>query len=119
MNKAEMIEKAAIMAHEANRQYCRMLGDDSQPSWNLAPDWQKASARVGVEGILDHPEMTPEQSHANWFEFKKADGWVWGEVKNAEKKEHPCMVPYSHLPVTQRFKDYLFQAVVRATLLVE
>jgi len=119
MNKAEMIERAARLAHEANRQYCRMIGDDTQIAWEVAPEWQKASARVGVEAILDHPGMTPEQSHGNWYDYKKADGWVWGEVKNVERKEHPCMVPYSQLPITQRFKDYLFQSVVRASLVTE
>jgi len=29
------------------------------------------------------------------------------------------MVPFADLPMPQRFKDYLFQAVVRASLLVE
>ena len=33
-------------------------------------------------------------------------------TKDAEKKTHPCIVPYSDLPVVQRAKDYLFREVV-------
>lgn len=119
MDIKDMVEKAARLAHESNRHYCRMLGDMTQPAWEEAPDWQKISARMGVQAILDNPTMTPEQSHSNWLEHKKSEGWVWGEEKNVERKEHPCMVPYSQLPVTQRFKDYLFQSVVRASLVTE
>jgi hypothetical protein len=45
---------------------------------------------------------------------KEADGWKHGPVKDPEKKEHPCMVPYGQLPAEQRAKDYLFIAVVKA-----
>ena len=48
--------------------------------------------------------------------MKKADGWQFGMVKDAEKKEHPCMVPYSLLPEQQKAKDLLFGTVVRAVL---
>ena len=118
-NLKEIVTKAARMAHETNRNYCKMLGDESQVPWEMAPDWQKQSAIVGVEAILKNPTMTPDQSHEGWLEHKKADGWVYGPEKNVERKEHPCMVPYSQLPITQRFKDYLFQAVVRASIVLE
>ena len=44
--KAEDIAK---VAHEVNRAYCEALGDTSQLSWEDAPEWQKASARAGVD----------------------------------------------------------------------
>lgn len=107
------IERAARTAHEVNRAYCAALGDHSQPNWEDAPDWQKDSAIEGVVFHLngDHP---PEASHNKWLEFKKQDGWKYGPVKDAEKKEHPCFVPYDQLPKEQQVKDYLFRAVVHA-----
>ncbi|UYA60179.1 Phage protein, Gp66 (IR5) [Pectobacterium sp. F1-1] len=107
------IEHAARTAHEVNRAYCAALGDHSQPNWEDAPDWQKNSAIEGVVFHLngDHP---PEASHNKWLEFKKQDGWKYGPVKDAEKKEHPCFVPYDQLPKEQQVKDYLFRAVVHA-----
>lgn len=99
-------------AHELNRQYCRALGDDSQPEWEDAPDWQKDSAIAGVKMHLANPEATPEDSHISWYAAKEADGWVYGEVKDPEAKTHPCMVPYAELPEQQRAKDYLFRSTV-------
>lgn len=107
-------EQIARVCHEVNRAYCQSLGDTSQASWEDAPDWQKASAVAGVQQILDHPETTPEQSHEGWLAQKRADGWRYGAEKNPETKEHPCFVPYRELPQTQRSKDYVFGAVVRA-----
>lgn len=107
-------EQIAQVAHEVNRAYCASLGDTSQPAWADAPDWQRASALAGVDMHLANPDATPEASHLSWYEQKLADGWVYGEVKDPEKKEHPCMVAYEELPPEQRAKDHLFRGVVHA-----
>ena len=39
----------AKVAHEINLAYCESIGDNSQPTWELAPDWQKSSAINGVQ----------------------------------------------------------------------
>lgn len=109
----DMIEMCARSAHEVNRAYCAALGDASQVPWAEAPEWQRVSARNGVRGALRG--NTPEQSHQGWLDEKRAAGWVYGPVKDAEKKTHPCIVPYAELPPEQRMKDTLFLAVVRAT----
>lgn len=103
----------ARACHEVNRAYCQALGDSSQPAWEDAPDWQKDSAMLGVELHMsgDHG---PEASHASWMAQKVADGWVYGETKDPEKKTHPCLVPFEQLPKEQQAKDYLFRAVVLA-----
>lgn len=102
----------AQVAHEINRAYCASLGDTSQPAWEDAPEWQQQSAIAGVEMHLANPDATPEQSHESWLAQKVAAGWVYGEVKDAEKKEHPCCRPYDELPQEQKAKDYLFRSVV-------
>lgn len=107
----ELIEFAAEIAHNVNRGYCIALGDNSQPLWKDAPDWQKKSAINGVKAHLEN-DLTPEQSHESWLAEKVADGWKYGPVKNPDTKEHPCFIPYNELPLEQRTKDYLFKAVV-------
>lgn len=107
-------ELIAQVAHEVNRAYCASLGDTSQPAWEDAPEWQKASALVGVDMHLANPDATPEQSHESWLAQKAADGWTFGEVKDAEAKTHPCFKPYAELPAEQKAKDYLFRGVVHA-----
>lgn len=75
--------KIAGVCHEANAAYCRMLGDDSQPNWEEAPDWQSKSVIEGVVAAMKNPERTPAEGHLAWFDSKAADGWTWGAEKDA------------------------------------
>lgn len=109
-------EQIAQVVHEANRTYCRINGDDSHVEWTNAPEWQKASAIDGVAKQRTNPAFTPEQSHESWLAFKLSDGWKFGPVKDAEKKEHPCILPYKDLAPEHKFKDYLFHGIVRTFL---
>jgi hypothetical protein len=105
----------AAMTHEANRQYCARFGNDkSQLPWEEAPEWQRASAINGVNGILDGTIKSPEQSHESWMVEKVAAGWKFGAVKDPAAKTHPCLVPYAQLDEYQRKKDELFRAIVLA-----
>lgn len=112
--RAILPEAVARVCHEVNRAYCAALGDKSQLPWEDAPQWQKDSAIKGVEYHLADPASTPADSHKSWLTEKERDGWKFGPVKDPEKKEHPCFVPYEQLPKEQQAKDYVFLGVVRA-----
>lgn len=107
-----VIEACARAAHEANRAYCIAIGDHSQSPWEHAQQWQKDSAVEGVRKAL--AGEGPEQLHESWCAHKRADGWVYGAIKDAAAKTHPCLVSYADLPAEQRKKDDVFLAVVRA-----
>lgn len=106
-------ELIARVCHEVNRAYCQALGDMSQPAWEDAPKWQRESARMGVD-LHTMGDFGPEASHISWARQKLDEGWAWGPVKNAEKKEHPCLVQFADLPREQKAKDYIFRATVHA-----
>jgi hypothetical protein len=106
-------ESIAKVAHEVNRAYCQSMGDMSQPPWEEAPEWQKTSAINGVKHHVANPDTTPEKSHEVWLAEKERTGWKYGPVKDAEKKEHPCFVPYAALTLSDKAKDYIFRAVVK------
>lgn len=108
--------KIARICHELNMNYCRAIGDFSQLPWEYAPDWQKESAIKGVTFIATNPDSSPSASHDSWLNEKKDTGWKYGPVKDAEKKEHPCFVPYEELPLEQRLKDELFSQTVKTLL---
>ena len=110
-------ESIARICHEANKAYCMTLGDYSQPSWALAPQWQRDSAIKGVRYHRENPDSKPSHSHESWLAEKEATGWTYGAVKDPEKKEHPCMVPYDELPHEQQIKDLLFLSIVSALLI--
>lgn len=107
------ISAIARVCHEVNRAYCHALGDDSQPSWGDAPEWQRSSARMGVD-LHMMGDFGPEASHISWMKQKLDEGWKFGLVKDPEKKAHPCIVPFAELPREQQAKDFIFRAVVHA-----
>lgn len=108
-----VVENIASICHEANRAFCTTLGDLSHKPWSEAPEWQKDSARKGVELHLtgDHG---PEASHESWMKQKIDDGWKYGEAKDEAAKTHPCLVPFSQLDENQQMKDKLFISIVHA-----
>ena len=104
--------KIAMVCHQANKAWCEANNDDSQKDWNEAEDWQRQSAITGVLFRLENPNAGHDAQHNAWLEDKKKDGWVYGEVKDAEAKTHPCIVPFEELPEFQKKKDALFCAIV-------
>lgn len=112
MTKEKIIAYCAQAAHEVNRVFCEAHGDNSQLPWEEAPEWQIISAIRGVSVALDG--ATPEQQHEAWSKDKIKEGWKYGPVKDPFKKEHPCLVPYSELPLMQQLKDSLYISVVNA-----
>jgi hypothetical protein len=61
---------------------------------------------------LENPNAGHDAQHNAWLEEKVNDGWVYGEIKDAEAKTHPCIVPFEQLPEFQKKKDALFCAIV-------
>lgn len=111
--KTLKLDDVARVCHEANRALCQAFGDHSQPSWEDAPEWQRISARMGVD-LHQSGDFGPEASHISWMHQKITDGWVYGPEKDPEKKTHPCIVPFDQLPPEQQAKDYVFRAIVHA-----
>jgi|ERR1700722_2235789 len=108
------VRDIAQVAHEINKAYCESIGDNSQPSWEDAPDWQKSSAINGVNFHLKNEDAPPSASHDSWLKQKREEGWKYGAVKDPAKKEHPCFVEYNELPTEQKSKDFLFKQVVHS-----
>lgn len=104
----------AIICHEANKALCDALEDNSQKHWEEAEQWQRDSAAKGVRFALGNPNAKPSDQHDSWCKDKLDQGWKYGPIKDASKKEHPCLVPYDSLPAEQKAKDALFQAIVKS-----
>ena len=102
----------ALVCHQANKAWCEANLDNSQKDWHDAENWQQQSAINGVEFRLKNPNAGHDAQHNAWLEEKVKDGWVYGEVKDAEVKMHPCIVSFEELPEFQKKKDALFCAIV-------
>lgn len=109
------IEEVAEVCFNVNKSICESIGDYSQAnSYNESADWVKTSTITGIEFILANPDSTSESVHEEWCQFKLAEGWVYGEVKDVDLKTHPCLVSYEELPTHQKSKDYVFRSIVNS-----
>ena len=52
-----------------------------------------------------------EALHEDWVRAYEKMGWVYGPVRDTEKKTHPDMVPYNELGQLERDKDEVFVAL--------
>ncbi len=54
--------------------------------------------------ITELTESIAKNVHEVWAAGRIREGWVYGEVKDDQKKTTPCLVPYEELPDSE--KDY-------------
>jgi len=112
---ASVIRCSAITAHNLNKYHCEKIGDTSQKPWEETPHELRVSAVNGITSYYTNPNTTPQMSHQSWMTEKIDNGWVYGEVKDIEKKTHPCLVPYTELSEHDREKDKLFSIVGKSS----
>lgn len=109
----ELQSRLVLAIHEANKEIQQQTGEFiPQLSEHLTK-----SILDGIYFVLENPNCTPEQQHNNWCYFKHADGWKYGPEKDFERKEHPCLVPYSELPEIQQRKDDVFRQTLDAFII--
>jgi hypothetical protein len=101
----------AKLAHEINNAYAFMLGE-TPIAWDNLGETVKNGVIDGVKLTLEG--KTPKELHEAWLVSRIRDGWTLGPVKDPEKKEHPCLVPFRDLSAARRIKDRIFRATVFA-----
>ena len=50
-------------------------------------------------------ERLAENAHDVWARQRLQDGWTHGEKRDDAAKKHPCLVPYSALPESEKIYD--------------
>lgn len=50
-------------------------------------------------------EKLAENAHEVWSQGRLADGWTFGAKRDDTKKLHPCLIPYSNLPESEKEYD--------------
>jgi hypothetical protein len=65
---------------------------------------------IDTTGIELGPELNElveklsESTHDNWAIGRLNEGWRLGPERDNKQKTHPCLIPYSQLPESE--KDY-------------
>ena len=60
---------------------------------------------VLTDDIMELCELISENTHEVWSLNRINDGWVYGDTRNDEKKQHPCLIPYFDLPESEKEYD--------------
>lgn len=55
--------------------------------------------------LIDLREAIAEHAHNVWAAERQAQGWTYGPQRDDERKQTPCMVPYSKLPDSEKTFD--------------
>ena len=50
-------------------------------------------------------EKLAEQIHITWMQNRIKEGWTYGKVRDENKKQTPCIVPYDSLPESEKEYD--------------
>lgn len=106
------VDDIAQVARAVNTAYMSLSDEDKKP-WNEVSEQTKNSLYFGIQQQLRYG-YTAQQQHEAWCESKRAEGWVYGAVKDVEAKTHPLLVDFSDLTEEHRTKDALFIAVVQS-----
>jgi len=63
------------------------------------------TSQVDLKNIGDIVERLAENAHEIWAQQRLKDGWRLGPVRDDAKKLHPCLIPYSELPESEKTYD--------------
>ena len=55
--------------------------------------------------LLGLTEQIAENVHEVWSAGRRAEGWTYGEKRDDQLKQTPCLVPYSMLPESEKEYD--------------
>jgi hypothetical protein len=110
--RAEFVEFASPLVHEAISAWGVANGQPAYPEWEHAEAWMKDATRASVTFVLDNPDAPVSSHHDQWVEKKIADGWTFGETKDPENKRHPLLIDFADLPEVEQRKDELLRSLV-------
>ena len=55
--------------------------------------------------IMNLSELIAKNTHEVWAVSRIKDGWVYGDRRDDDKKQHPCLVPYEELDESEKKYD--------------
>ena len=87
----------------SNLRQARSIADKLElMGWEMRP--LGSDGKVITEIPNDIVETLAFLEHDEWVQERVSSGWIYGEVKNTEKKISPYLVPYDEL--TEEIKDH-------------
>lgn len=58
------------------------------------------------EELMELADAISKNVHDVWAAGRMSEGWKWGPVRDDDKRETPCLVPYEELPDEEKAYDW-------------
>ena len=115
MSKYEEIYRKVLLlsklCYETIRGYSKSINEEHLEEWNKTSDEVKNLVLQEVIHNLSNEDVSIEEVHNRWCKSMEEDGWVFGELVDYDKKEHPNLVDYNDLKTEQKSKYYIFRSL--------
>lgn len=72
---------------------------------NYIPQPVNTSDVVLPEELINLSEKISKNVHEVWSKNRLEQGWTYGEQRDDEKRETPCLVPYDELSEEEKYFD--------------
>ena len=73
---------------------------------NYTPNPADLSAIELPQELLDLAQVISKNVHEVWSVSRMSEGWTYGPVRNDEKRETPCLVPFEELSDEEKAYDW-------------
>ena len=57
------------------------------------------------EELMELAEAISKNVHEVWAQNRMNEGWTYGPVRDDQKKQTPCLIPYEQLPDEEKAYD--------------
>lgn len=106
-------ERRAIFVYEAARLQAIAVDAPVVPEPWDEREQPFRSQFLNVVDMMTGPDRknSPEELHEDWVRAYEAMGWTYGPERDANRKTHPDMVPFSQLEKREQDKDAVFIAL--------
>jgi serine/threonine protein kinase len=89
------------------RDFADQLRDAVAPYRTYKPSPINTQTVAIPAGLGDLIESLARNVHDNWAQQRIKEGWTRGPERNDIRMEHPCLVPFEHLPASEKEYDRL------------
>ena len=78
---------------------------NNQTSNNYTPSPADTTNIQLPEELIALAEAISKNVHEVWAQNRIKEGWTYGPVRDDEKRQTPCLVPYEELPEEEKAYD--------------
>jgi len=114
LRSEENTVKIARTCHQLWVARQEVTGFTPDPPWEKLSKKERSTSFWGVEFVLTHPDITPEELFFAWRRHKIENGWSFGKLRDNKNMTHPYIIEeFEKLPEEEKLNYRLFIKTVQ------